>query len=512
MAKVIIVGAGLGGLAAALRLRHNGFDVTVLEKLPRPGGRSNVIERDGYRLDTGPTILVMKRMFDETYQAIGRDINERLRFVAIDPNYRMYFHDGTHLDVYGNMAQLSAEVEKFEPGAAERLFQFLGAGARKYELAMEDFVMRNYDRITDLAKPALAVRMLQTGAHENLYRQVSRFFRSDKLRKVFTFHSLFVGLSPFDALAMYSLITYADVAQGMHYPIGGVYSVIEDMVRIAGEMGVEIRTAAPVQEILVEPGGGSAGGAGPGAAGRRGMPRAVGVRLESGEELRADLVVSNADLPYTYRHLIPARYRRQYPDSRLDKMKYSCSGYMLYFGLDTLYRHLRHQALYFSEDYRANFDAIFKTKTLPRDPAFHINYPSVTDPTLAPPGHSVLYILVPVPSLETGIDWDQAGPVVRETILARLEQIVDPDFRSHIVWEQEYRPDDWRRDLNAVHGTAFGSLSQGFFQSTYFRPHNKARDIEGLYFVGQGTYPGIGTPMVLISARLLAERLSGPWR
>jgi len=501
MKRIIIIGAGLGGLAAALRLRHRGHDVTLLEKLPHPGGRSNLITNasGSYRMDMGPTIIVMKEMFDETYRAIGLDIDQRIRFVPLDPNYRMYFHDDTSLDVYGDMARLSAEVERVEPGAAERLFQFLGAGARKYELAMDDFVMRNYDRITDLVRPALGVRMLQTGAHENLYRQVSRFFRSDKLRKTFSFHSLFVGLSPFDALAMYSLITYADLAQGMYYPMGGVYSVIEDMAQIASEMGVEVRTRAPVAEILVEEATSSP---------KRGKPRAVGVRLESGEELRADVVVSNADLPYTYRELIPAQYRRRYPDAKLDRMEYSCSGYMLYFGLDRFYPHLRHQALYFSRDYRANFDAIFRTKTLPEDPSFHINYPSVTDPGLAPPGHSVLYVLVPMPNLQAKIDWQQAGPIVREQVLTKLERIVAPDFRQHVVWERDYAPTEWKRDLNAVEGTAFGSLSQGFFQSTYFRPHNKARDIDGLYFVGQGTYPGIGTPMVLISARLLEERLA----
>jgi phytoene desaturase len=316
---------------------------------------------------------------------------------------------------------------------------------------------------------------------------------------VFSFHSLFVGLSPFDALAMYSLITYADLAQGMYYPMGGVYSVIEDMTKIAHETGVQVRTQAPVAEILVDD-----------ARSSRNVrkPRAVGVRLESGEELRADIVVSNADLPYTYRELIPAQYRRRYPDAKLDRMEYSCSGYMLYLGLDRFYPHLRHQALYFSRDYRANFDAIFRTKTLPEDPSFHINYPSVTDPGLAPPGHSILYVLVPMPNLQAKIDWQQAGPIVREQVLTKLERIVAPDFRQHVVWERDYAPTEWKRDLNAVEGTAFGSLSQGFFQSTYFRPHNKARDIDGLYFVGQGTYPGIGTPMVLISARLLEERLA----
>lgn len=493
MEHIIVIGAGMGGLAAALRLRKQGFDVTVLEKQSRPGGRSNVIEQAGFRVDTGPTILVMKDAFEDTYRAIGQDINERLDFVQLDPNYRIYYHDGTHLDLYSNMAKLAEEVEKVQPGAKERLFEFIGAGARKYELGM-DFVDRNFDRITDLANPVALARLLQTSAHQNLYKQVSRFFDgNDKLTKAFSFHSMFLGLSPFDALAMYSLITYADLALGMWYPRGGIYSIIEDMLCLAQEMGVRIRTNAPVAEILIDAG------------------RVTGVRLESGEEVRADIVVSNADLPYTYRKLIPAEYRAPYTEQRLDRMDYACSGYILYLGVDREYTHMQHQGLYFSEDYRANLDAIFDTKTLPEEPSFHLNVPTITDPNLAPPGHSLLYVLAPMPNLTADIDWEQAAPVVREKLLDQLEKIVDPEIRQHIVWEQDYRPTDWLHDVNAEYGTAFGSLSQGFFQSSYFRPNNKARDVKGLYFVGQGTYPGIGMPMVHISSRLVTERIMEEW-
>jgi phytoene desaturase len=304
---------------------------------------------------------------------------------------------------------------------------------------------------------------------------------------------MFLGLSPLDALAMYSLITYADLALGMWYPLGGIYSIVEDMLSLAEQMGVQIRTNAPVEEICIEGG------------------RVRGVRLVSGEQVRADLVVSNADLPYTYRKLIDPRFRKKFPDKRLDGMQYACSGYLLYLGVDRTYEHVRHQALYFSEDYKANLDAIFRSKTLPAEPSFHLNIPTVTDPSLAPPGHSLIYILAPMPNLEANIDWDRAAPVVREKLLDQLARIVDPQIREHIVWERDYRPADWQADINATLGTAFGSLAQGFFQSSYFRPHNKASDIEGLYFVGQGTYPGIGMPMVMISSRLVTERIVKEW-
>lgn len=486
--RVVIIGAGLGGLAAGLRLQHEGFEVVMLEKQPRPGGRSNLIEEDGFRLDTGPTILVMKEQFDETYRALGLDLETRLEFVELDPNYRIYFHDGEHLDLYATMSKLASEVERIEPGSMERLLRFLTDGAAKYALGM-DFVERNYDQLTDLANPTAGIRLVRTRAYRNLYRHVARYFRTEKLRKAFSFHSMFLGLSPFEALAMYSLITYADLALGMYYPKGGIYAIIEDMVQLAEERGVIIRTGAPVEKILVENG------------------RATGVKLASGERVSADMVVSNADLPYTYKALIDGRDRQRYSDSRLNTMKYACSGYILYLGIDRVYPELRHQALYFAEHYRANLDAIFRTRTIPDEISFHLNAPTITEPGLAPEGHSLLYVLAPMPNLQGGVNWDEAAPLVRDKLLDELERIVDPAIRQHIVWEREYRPPDWLRDYNAVHGTAFGSLSHGFFQSSYFRPHNKDRDIENLYFAGQGTYPGIGMPMVLISARLVAERI-----
>lgn len=489
MKKAVIIGSGMGGLAAALRLQHNGFQVEVFEKNERPGGRSNILAENGFRVDMGPTILVMKQYFDETYAAIGEDINQRLQFTRLDPNYRIYYHDGSHLDLYGELSRLSAELEQVAPQASSQFYTFLGDNARKYRYGMQ-FVDRNFDRITDLANPAAILRLLQTRAHQNLYRQVSRYFDgNDKLTKAFSFHSMFLGLSPYDALAMYSLITYADLAFGMWYPQGGIYSIVEDMLALAAERGIKVHTAAPVRQILIE------------------NKRAVGVLLENGEKIPADLVISNADLPYTWDKLVPAEHQGPYRTERLKKMDYACSGYLMYLGVDTTYPDMRHQALYFSEDYRANLDAIFRTRTLPDDPSFHLNNPTQTDPSLAPEGHQLLYVLAPAPNLQGNVDWTTAGPVLREKLLKKLEQVVDPQIRRHIVWERNYTPLDFQSDYNAVQGTAFGSLSHGLFQSAYFRPHNTARHLRGLYFVGQGTYPGIGMPMVLISARLVTERI-----
>lgn len=490
MKRVNIIGAGLGGLATALRLNKLGYEVQIFEKLSRPGGRSNIIEENGFRVDTGPTILVMKESLVDFYKEIGYDLHERLDLVQLDPNYRIYFHDHTYIDLWNNMTQLAMELETIAPGAANQFFRFMGSSAQKYDLGM-DFVVRNYDHITDLVNPGVAVRLLKTSAHQNLYKQVTGYFNhNDKLSKTFSFHSMFLGLSPFDSLAMYSMITYADLAFGMWFPKGGIYSIVEDLVDLCRERGVTIYTSMPVTSIDVENG------------------TIKGTQCGSGDYFACDMVVSNADIPYTYNYLIPEDYRKAYPKQRLERMSYACSGYLLYLGVDRTYHHLHHQSLFFSEDYKRNMDSIFDSKRVPDDPSFHLSMPTITDPNLAPPGHSIVYVLAPTPNLQSDIDWDLAAPQIREKLLDQLEWIIDPDIRKHIVWEREYRPADFLIDYNAEYGTAFGSFSQTFFQSAYFRPHNYDRNLNGLYFVGQSTYPGIGMPMTFISSSLVTERIA----
>ena len=490
--RVIVIGAGMGGLAAAMRLSHRGFATTVLEKNDTVGGRSAVFEQNGYRIDTGPTILVMLSYLEDTYQSVGLDMRSRLDVRRIEPNYRILYHDGDRIDLASSMPDLSGQVERIESGAAARLSQFLGDSARRYELGIR-FVERNYDRLTDLMSPRAASWAISTRALTRLYDDVSRYFQSDKLRKAFSFHSMFLGLSPYDAPAMYTMITWADLVLGMWHVIGGVYRIVEDMATAASELGAEIITGRAVRKIDIVDG------------------KVRGVILDDGDYISADVVLSNADLVYSYRELVDAEHRHHYPDQRLDRMEYACSGYVLCLALDRTYGHVPHQSLYFAEDYRANLNAIFREKAVPHDPSFHLNMPTATDPSLAPPGCSTAYILAPMPNLSTDVKWSDELPRVRETLMRRLEGIVDPRLREHVVWQKEITPSDWLSRVNAPFGTAFGSLSHRFFQSSYFRPHNKARDIRGLYFVGQATYPGVGVPMVHLSARLATERIIAEW-
>lgn len=486
--KVLIIGAGLGGIATAIRLAKHNFQITIVDKLSTPGGRSNVIEYNGYRVDTGPTILLMKHVFSDLYKVAGMDLEDRISIARLDPNYRLYFHDNSYFDLHQNQLRLEAELDLVERGASRAFRQFFRFSQQQYNAGMK-YVERNYYSILDLISFKAIPELIYFKIHKSLYGHVSDYFRSDKLRKAFSFHSLFLGLSPYDAMAFYSLITFADIGLGMWYPKGGIYSIIEDMVQLAEDLGVNFVFSKSVSSININ------------------KNKASGVTLETGEYLDADIIVSNADLPYTYKQLLPPQYQNISGLQSEKDIKYACSGYLLYMGLDKQYKNAKHQSLYFAEDYETTIEDIFHRLCLPSDPSFHLSIPSVTDPSIAPPGHSVFYILVPVPNLTSKVDWKTAVNPLRENIITRLETLLAENIRDHIVWYQEYTPLDFKHDINAVHGTAFGSLSQGFFQTTAFRPKNKHDKIPNLYFVGQGTYPGIGMPMVLISAKLVVERI-----
>lgn len=489
MPHAIVIGSGLGGLATALRLRHAGYDVTVFERGSRPGGRSNVIESDGFRMDTGPTLLLMRDVFEKLYADIDCDFNARVPLSRLDPNYRLYFHDGEALDLHADREALLNAVEAVEAGAGDALTRLLALAEDQYTTGMR-FITRNYDRFVDLVTVQNLFDLVRLRAHRRLYPHVAGYFQSDKLRKAFTFHSMFLGLSPYDSLALYSLLTHADIGLGMWFPKGGIYTLIEDMVTLAEAHGITLVTHAPVEQITVE------------------QQQVTGVQLANGEQVLADLVVSNADLPYTYLNLLPKSAQHPPTANRYRRMDYACSGYLLYLGLEGTFDHLVHQSLFFSADYRANLDAIFKTRTLPTDPSFHMSVPTISDPALAPAGHTLIYILVPAPNTQNSpVDWSQSAPVLREQILDHLERLIAPDLRQRIVWERQLTPPGFSKRFNAVHGTAFGSFAQGFMQTTYFRPHNKDKHIRNLYYVGQGTYPGIGMPLVMMSADVVTQRI-----
>ncbi|MBN1202031.1 MAG: phytoene desaturase [Anaerolineae bacterium] len=484
--KALVIGAGLGGIATAARLARSGYQVTVVEKNASPGGRCSQLVRDGHRFDIGATLFLMPEVFAETYAALGERMEDHLDLRRIDPTYQIYFDDGAQLALTANMQHLAAQLEAIEPGSFGRLLRYLAEGHRHYQASLEHFVGRNFCRLWEYFTPRNLWLILRLKGLVKHYANVSRYFRDDHLRAAFTFQNMYLGLSPYDAPATYSLLQYTELAGGVWFPVGGMYRVIESLVAVAEASGVQFVYNTPVKQIKVD---GS---------------RATGVVLQDGSYLKADVIIANADLPYVYRDLLPdARVAK-----RLNHLKYTSSAIMFYWGVDKAYPQLGTHTVFLAGDYRASFDRIFRDHTLPDDPSFYIHAPARVDPSAAPAGADTLMALVPVGHLDR--DGTQNGEELqaraRETLMRRLASVGVTDLEKHLTFEISYTPRDWRQYFNLAKGAAFG-LSHNVWQVGYLRPHNRHDRYRNLYFVGASTHPGTGLPMVLLSARLTTERI-----
>lgn len=483
--QVLVIGAGLGGLAAAIRLRHRGYQVTVLERHAVPGGRCGLWESAGFRFDTGPTLLLMVEYLEALFHDVGRRLGAYLDLVQLEPNYRVHYPDGRTLDVTSRLNAMLREVERIEPGAGPELLRFLAVTARLYRIGLDGFVDRNVHHRRDFLSLRNALLLLRGGAMRRLERLVARFFRSDELRHTFSFQSLYLGLSPFEAPAIYGLLPYTEIAGGLYFPRGGMHALPRALAKLAGEVGVRFRYRTEVTALEREEG------------------RVAGVRLADGTRLTADLVLANADLPYVYQTLLGE------PLPRAERLSYSCGAFLMYLGVRRRYSGLPHHTLVVPSDLRAACGDIFTHHRIPSAPPYYICNPSKTDPSLAPVGCENLYVLVPVPSQVPGreIDWAAEGPRLEREMLLRLERFGMPGLREHVVTSRTFTPADFAAGFSATRGEAFG-LAHGLDQVGYLRPHNRHPAYRNLYFVGQSTHPGCGIPMVLISARLVAERIA----
>ena len=486
--KVGVIGAGVGGLAAAGRLAKQGHTVTVVEKTDRPGGRASTIERDGFYFDTGPSLLLMPDTYAATYRDLGARMEDHLDLVRIDPTYRVHLHDGTWLDLTSDMHAMRAQLEALEPGAFEALMRFLAQGYRHYTLSLDAFVGRNFYNLGEFLSPANLPMLWQLRALTKHYAEVSRHFRDPRLRAALTFQNMYLGLSPFDAPATYTLLQYTEMAEGVWYPRRGMYSIVQSLAGIAEGLGVRFRYEAPVQRIDVE------------------GNRATGVTLVGGERLPADLVIANADLPSVYAQMLPDDGSA----ARLERLRYTSSTLMFYWGVrgprDP--RLLHHNVFLSDHVYRQSFVEIFGQHTLPSEPSFYIHAPVRTVPGFAPADSDALMVLVPVGHLDghRQQDWPALQARARAWVLKRLAGLGLEGLEQRIVFEETITPPDYARIWNLAKGAAFG-LSHNVLQVGYLRPHNRHRRYGNLYFVGASTHPGTGVPIVLISARLVAERI-----
>jgi len=487
--RVVVVGAGLGGLSAACHLIGRGHDVTVLERAGAPGGRASRVERSGFTFDTGPTVLTMPGLVEAALQAAGSSIDDLLTLRPLDPAYRATFADGSTIAVRRGRAAMADEVRATcgprEAAAFERFATWLD---ELYRLEMPSFIGRNYAGPLDLVRPlAPALKLLRLGGLRSLHGKLTSFFEDERLHRLFGFQAMYAGLAPHQARAVFGVITYMDCLAGVDTVDGGIGAVPQALATAAEKGGARIAYGVDVERVLREPGS-------------RGAVR--GVLTADGEEVPADAVVLNADLPVAWPELLPDLA----PPRRLARARYSPSAFVWHIGLDRPPpAGTAHHNIHFGREWRGSFDALLRDKTRMPDPSILVSVPTVSHPELAPPGGTVLYVLEPVPNLEGKIDWSVEREQTKERLtgmLAELGYLPDP---SRIVADEVWDPTDWERSGMAA-GTPF-ALAHTFFQSGPFRPPNVDRRAPGLVFVGSGTVPGVGVPMVLVSGRLAADRV-----
>ena len=485
--SAIVIGAGIGGIATAARLARAGFDVTVLEKNEKPGGRANQIVRAGHRFDIGPTLFLMPEVWEETYAALGEKLSDHLDLRRIDPTYMVHFEDGLRLQLTSNIGEMQSQLEEVEKTAFTGFLQYIAEGSWHYKLSLEHFLGRNFRSLFEYFSLSNLPLLFQLKALQKHYANTGRFFADERLKAAFTFQNMYLGLSPFDAPATYSLLQYTELAEGVWYPMGGMYRAIESLAEIATRLGVKFIYDCPVREIRTD--------------GRR----VRSVLTQDGREFFADVFVGNADLPYIYKELLPESAEAR----RFDKKRYTCSTIMFYWAVDKQYPQIAHHNIFLGGDYRGSFERIFQKHDLPEDPSFYVHAPARTDPSAAPAGQDTLYVLVPVGHLDPAHtqDWDARVQHARRTVIERLDREMGiRDLEQHLKFEIIYQPETWKDRFNLEKGAAFG-LSHNFMQVGYLRPQNRHSRFKNLYFAGASTHPGTGLPIVLISARLTTQRI-----
>ena len=484
----IVIGSGFGGLAAAVRLGARGYRVTVLEKLDAPGGRACVHRQDGFTFDAGPTVITAPFMFEELWALCGRRMSDDIDLRPVAPFYRIRFDDGACFDYSGDAAAMRAEVARFSPGDVAGYERFLAASEAIFKVGFEQLGDQPFDSWTDMARVLPALLKLE--GYRTVWTLACKHVKDARLRVVLTFQSLLVGGNPFSTTSVYCLIAFLERRWGVHFPMGGTGRLVAGLVDLIEGQGGTVLCDHGVAQITV------ANGA------------ATGVRLESGARLDADVVVSNADSAWTYKHLVPAEHRRRWTDARIEKARYSMSLFVWYFGTDRQYPDVAHHTIALGPRYRELLTDIFDRKVLADDFSLYLHRPTATDPSLAPPGCDAFYVLSPVPHLQAGVDWAVHAEPYRRAIEERLEATLLPGLRDAILTSRLLTPQDFQDRLSSFRGAAF-SLEPVLTQSAWFRPHNRSEDVKNLYLVGAGTHPGAGLPGVLCSAKVL-DRLIPP--
>ena len=483
--RAVVIGSGFGGLAAAVRLCVRGYKVSVVERLPEPGGRARVYRQDGFTFDAGPTIVTAPFLFEELWSLCGRSMSDDVELIPLDPFYRIRFDDGRHFDVSADVERMRQQIQTFNPADIAGYEKFMAVSEQIYDIGFEKLGRVPFDSFSDMVK--IVPSLLRLQGYRSVYGLVSRYIQDPQLRIAFSFHPLLVGGNPMTTTAVYSLISHLERRWGVHYVRGGTGKLVAALVDLIRDLGGEFLFNAQVNEIALEDN------------------RTRGVRLKDGRQIHADIVVSNADPAWMYRSLVPAKTSRRWSAAALERSRSSMSLFVWYFGTDRRYEDLLHHTILLGPRYRGLLDDIFERKRLTEDMSLYLHRPTSTDPSVAPEGCDAFYVLSPVPNLAGTTDWRTAAEAYRERIAERLEATLLPGLRDHIVTSRVMTPLEFQDQLLSFRGAAFGP-EPVLTQSAWFRPHNRSEDVRGLYLVGAGTHPGAGLPGVVSSAAVL-ERL-----
>lgn len=492
--RAIIVGAGYGGMALANLLGKAGYKVEVYEKNQHLGGRIAAVKRDGFLFDLGPSWYLMPEIFEQYYGLFDASATERLDLVRFSPGYRVFFEGNSPVDVMGDVTKDRDLFESIERGAGKKLEKYVRRSTRTYNLAVRYFLYNNFERLRDVLHwPVIKYAwMMLPLALQSLDGYVSRIFRDIRLKQLLQYHMVFLGSSPFEAPAIYSLMTHLDFSSGVFYPRRGMLSLVDDMKDLGSEYDITYHLKSEVTQVVVEDG------------------RAVGIRLANGSRVDADIVISNADMAFSETRLLEPRHQT-YSQKYWQKRQPGPGALLVSLGVQGALDNLQHHNLYFVQKWRENFDDIYTNTQIPKHASVYVCNPTKTDPTLAPEGHENLFVLMPIPA-GVSLSRDEEGLLAERVIEILSEQMHVPNLRERIVSRHIFGPQSFEGQFNAWQYNAFGGESHKLLQSVIFRTNNQSKKVKNLYYVGAGTLPGIGLPMCLISAQLTYKKITGDRR
>ena len=481
--KVVVIGSGFGGLAAALRLRAKGLDITLVEKQPDLGGRARVFKKGSFIYDGGPTVITAPYLFEELFSLFNKKISKYVEIVPLDLWYRFVFSDGQTFDYSGDEKSMEQEVKKFSDKDFEGYNNLVNFTERIFNKGFTDLSDKPFNNLTFMLKQVPSLLSLKS--YKSVYKLVSNYITNEKLRRVFSMHPLLVGGNPFTTTSIYTLILFLEKKWGIHYSMGGTGSVVKALEKLMEEENIKIIKSAEVTEIISN------------------KNKVKGVKINNSEIIECDYIVCNSDPPNVYQNLIKSKNDYNFLfRQKMKRMDYSMGLFVYYFGSKKQYKNVAHHTIYFGNSYEKHLDKIFEKKILSEDISYYLHRPSATDPNMAPKGQDAFYVLVPVPNNLSKINWSNEGEKFKNLILEKMDRSVLPGIKENVVSDFYLTPDYFEKDLATLHGSGF-SIQPKFSQSAYFRFHNQSEVFENLYFVGAGTHPGAGMPGVLSSAKVL---------